>query len=316
MEAGDGLRGATVCVTGAGGFIGANLCRALTGGGACVHAIVRPGSGCERLAEIAAHVRIHPVDLRDAHSVQSALEEMVPNVVFHAAVHNAYRRDDPLAEVVADNIMGTANLLDAMAPLTGARLVQIGSSTEYGPAVTPHAERDQLNPLTQHAVTKAAATMLVTQQARAARVEAVTLRLFSVYGLWEPRHRLVPRAIHAGLTGTVLPLTRPGIRRDYVFVSDVTEACLLAAVARGVTGEVINIGSGRETANEEMIEEIARVLGRRIRVQPGAYAPHATDTDHWIADITLAKGLLGWSPRHTLAAGLRATVNWSETHRG
>jgi len=304
------LRDARVCVTGAAGFIGANLCRALLASGAAVDAIVRPGSARARLAEIEREVRVHEVDLRSASAVQNALQQLAPPVVFHAAVHNAYRRDDPLAEVVADNIAATANILDAVASSPRARLVHIGSSTEYGPGKEPHREDDRLNPLTQHAVTKAAATMLVTQQARAGRVDAVTLRLFSVFGPWEAEHRLVPRAIHAAISGALLPLTATGLRRDYVFVSDVTDACLLAAVTPGIGGTVINIGTGRETANEEIVDEIARVVGRPIRTEQGAYHAHPTDTEHWLADVQLAKKLLGWSARHTVADGLRKTVEW------
>ena len=310
MSAGNTLRNACVCVTGAAGFIGANLCRALLAAGAEVHAIVRPGSSCVRLADIAGDIAIHGIDLCDASHVRAAIQQFAPRVTLHAAVHNAYDQDAPLSVVVGDNVVATANLLDALAALKSARLIYLGGSTEYGPAANPHNERHPLNPTTRHGATKAAATILVTQQARAGCVDALTLRLFSVYGPWEPKHRLVPRAIHASLFGTILPLTRPGLRHDYVYVADVAEACLLASVTPSISGEVINIGSGIETANEELVRIMEQITRHQLRTQPGTYRPHSTDTEHWAADIRLAKNLLGWSPRYSLQEGLKQTVDW------
>jgi nucleoside-diphosphate-sugar epimerase len=310
MTGGDAFRGKDVWVTGAAGFIGANLCRALLAAGAEVHAIVRPGSSCDRLADITGDITIHRLDLCDASHVRAAIQQFAPAVILHAAVHNAYNHDAPLSVVVANNVIATANLLDAVAALKSARLVYLGSSTEYGPTANAHNEQDPLNPITRHGATKAAASILVTQQARAGCVDALTLRLFSVYGPWEAEHRLVPSAIHAALFGTVLPLTRPGLRRDYVCVADVAEACLLASITPGISGEVINIGSGIETANEELVRMVEQITRHQIRIQPGIYRPHPTDTEHWVADIRLAKALLGWSPRYSLQEGLKQTVAW------
>jgi nucleoside-diphosphate-sugar epimerase len=315
MTAGDAFRDKSVWVTGAAGFIGANLCRALLAAGAEVHAIVRPGSSFDRLADIAGDITIHRLDLCDASHVRAAIQPFAPPIIFHAAVHNAYDHDAPLGVVVANNVIATANLLDAVAALKSSRLVYLGSSTEYGPTANPHNEQDPLNPITRHGATKAAASILVTQQARAGCVDALTLRLFSVYGAWEPEHRLVPSAIYAALFGTVLRLTGPGLRRDYVYVADVAEACLVASITPGISGQVINIGSGVETANEELVRMVELITRHQLRTQPGVYRPHPTDTEHWVADIRLAKALLGWSPRHSLQQGLTQTVAWFAQRR-
>jgi nucleoside-diphosphate-sugar epimerase len=139
----------------------------------------------------------------------------------------------------------------------------------------------------------------------------VILRPFSIYGPHEPPHRLIPAAIRAGRDGTVLPLTPPGCVRDFVFVEDVVEACLQAAVAEEVVGETINIGTGVQTSNEEVVRCIEQSLGRTLRIDQGAYAPHPTDTSCWRADITRARELLKWRPQHTLRAGIDRTVAWT-----
>jgi nucleoside-diphosphate-sugar epimerase len=136
------------------------------------------------------------------------------------------------------------------------------------------------------------------------------LRPFSIYGYREAETRLIPTAIRAGLSGGTLPLTRRGYVRDYIFVEDVAEACLLAVETDGIEGEIINIATGIQTSNEEVVSMIGRQLGKEIKVEVGAYPPHPTDTSHWCADVSKAKRLLGWEARHTLDEGLSKTVAW------
>jgi nucleoside-diphosphate-sugar epimerase len=144
-----------------------------------------------------------------------------------------------------------------------------------------------------------------------AGVPAVLLRPFSVYGPWEAPSRFVPTVMRALQTGAHLPLTRPGINHDYVFVGDVVAACLLAADAPGVNGEVINVGSGCQWTNEELVEVAERVAGVRARVAVGAYPNRRVDTGHWVADIAKAKRLLGWTPGYSLERGLTEMWRWS-----
>lgn len=112
------------------------------------------------------------------------------------------------------------------------------------------------------------------------------------------------------MAGDDLPLTGPGLRRDFVFVDDVVEACLRAAATEAVLGEVMNVGTGVETSNEQLVAEVGRVLGREIRVGTGAYPPHETDRPHWRADIAKVRRLLDWEPRHSLAEGIAQTADW------
>lgn len=316
MTLGQGWKGVRVCVTGATGFVGFNLCRDLSAAGAEVHAVIRSVSQGARVAQLTHLCRLHTLDLRDQTAVAACLSDARPSVVFHAAIHNAYRPDDPLPEIVGDNVLAVATLIAAIRSLTTpARLVHLASSTEYGPSDVPHREEHPLHPTTVHGATKAASTLLVLQQARAGLIDAVVLRLFSVYGPWEGEHRLVPTAIRAALDGTVLPLTLNGFRRDYVFVGDVVEACLRAAEVREAAGLVINIGSGTQTTNEDLVHAVGLAAGQPVRTLVGAYAPHRFDTTCWVADVARARTTLGWTPKHSLTDGLARTVEWVRRRR-
>ena len=298
-------------VTGAGGFIGVNLCRALVSAGFETHAIVRPGRG-DAQRPLPTDATVHELDLQQSAAVQAVLAAVRPSLLFNAAVHNAHLPDQRLSEIVRGNTLIVANLLDACAEVGFPRLVQLGSSLEYGLSRTAHRESDPLDPVTPRGVTKAAATQLALVTARRDSRPIAVIRPFSVYGPWQHPARLVPRAIRAGLTGEELPLTGPHLRRDFVFVEDVVDACLRAAHHEAARGKVINVGTGVETANEELVAEIERLLGQKIRVEIGAQSERETDRPHWRADIAMAKQLLDWEPRHTLAAGLERTAAWVE----
>ncbi|HEX2119118.1 MAG TPA: GDP-mannose 4,6-dehydratase, partial [Acidimicrobiales bacterium] len=114
------------------------------------------------------------------------------------------------------------------------------------------------------------------------------------------------RAQDAGhLIGQVLPLTAPGMRRDWVFVDDVVEACVRAALADHLApAEVLNVGTGRQVANEELVALVERVSGRRVRVEAGAHPGRSWDTGSWVCDPSRAADRLGWEAKVTLEDGL------------
>jgi UDP-glucose 4-epimerase len=308
--------GRTVLVTGAAGFIGSNLAAALESAGASVHGIVRPATDRWRLDAQSARLAVHVADLTDGSRLGGILRDIQPDVVFHAAAAGGHPSTAPArAAAVLDTILGTAVVCEALAAAGRGRLVYLGSSLEYGRAQGPLDEARLLAPSTFRGATKAGATLLCRQMAQEAGTPAVFLRLFAVYGPWETATRFVPTVMRALQTGGGLSLTPPGVCRDYVFVHDVVEACLLAATAPGVDGEIINVGSGRQSTNEGLVELAQRVTGARVRVLERAYPERRVDTRNCIANIAKAKRLLGWSPAHTLERGLAETWNWFAEHR-
>ena len=110
-------------------------------------------------------------------------------------------------------------------------------------------------------------------------------------------------------------LTSPGIRRDYVYVADVVEAVLRALTARGVEGEIVNVGRGEETTNEELVALLEEVVGHQIAVRPGTFPSRPGDVPHSRADLSKAARLLGWCPPTSLREGLARTAEWWRTSR-
>jgi|GEM_PF-353680 len=306
------FRGALVLVTGAGGFVGANLVRLLVNNGCAPHAVVRPVSQPWRLRDIAQLVVLHEADLADVSSLEKVWESVRPDYVFHLATP---RGDTEKAreEMLRVSTFGAMELIRLMKEYPIKRLVASGSSLEYASSASALQESSAISPVTWHGATKAAAHIMFRQSALAEGAPVVWLRLFHVYGPWESAHRLAPTAIRAVLSGTPLALTAPGIRHDWVFIEDVLEALLLAT-SKGDPGDVFNIGSGVEVANEEFVACVESATGLKARIAPERVPRRVADAEHRYADRTLAAQILGWRPRHDLLQGVRRTLAWYEAH--
>jgi nucleoside-diphosphate-sugar epimerase len=311
-QACDSVKGARVLVTGATGFVGANLVRTLLAQGADTHLLIRDAGRVRRLAGILPRATSHTGDLEDFDSLARAFQIARPEIVFHLATPRGADAEARL-RIVRTTLLGAAHLIRLAREFGIRKLIVAGSSLEYGTGSEPLRECAPLLPATWHGATKAAATVLYRQAAVEFALPVVILRLFHVFGPLESSHRLVPTAIRAAYSGRPLLLTVPGIRRDWILVDDVVEA-MLHAVVRGDPGTVFNIGSGVEYANEEVAARVEQVTGRPLAMVLGAYGRRPTDAEHRCADRTRAAQELYWEPRHDLTAGIRRTVEWYKVH--
>jgi nucleoside-diphosphate-sugar epimerase len=307
------LAGKRVLLSGAAGFIGANLLRRLLAEQAQVTALVRPDSNLWRLPDLLPDVNLQRVDLLDGEALHRLVDAVIPHIIFHLAFSGGHAADTSSRfSMLQNGLLGTFNLLEALRPVKFEQLVCLGSFLETGPLSTAHSEEDPLAPITFRGAVKASQSLLCQQFAREAQRPVSLLRIFSVYGPWESPGRLVPKAILAALQGRSLPLTEPGFQRDLVFVADVVTACLQAAITSLPPGEVINIGSGKSTTNEAVVELIARLSGREIKVKTGKHPTQVADTRYCRADIQKAARLLAWQPTFSLEDGLLQTISWFE----
>jgi nucleoside-diphosphate-sugar epimerase len=305
--------GRRVLVTGAGGFIGANLVRTLLAAGATPIGVVRPGSDPWRLGEIENDLELASADLADPDAVAEVVRDARPELAVHLGHPAGHPRTAAeRLEHAAIGALGTAALVESLAEVGCGRLVHVGSSLEYGPKARPVHEDDVLAPVVPRGGAKAAASLVCLAWARTLGLSACVVRPFSVYGPWEHDSRLVPSALRAALEGSCLPLTGPDVVRDFVYVGDVGDAIVKALTADGVSGVIVNVGSGAQTSIEELVATVGRVVGRVVSTAPGSYPRHSHDTSHHVADIVRARRLLGWEPSVSIEEGLRQTLTWLE----
>lgn len=298
-------------VTGATGFVGANLARRLLRDGHEVHLLVRPGHATWRVDEIRADVRIHPVDFADGDGLGLVVDAIRPDWVFHLAAYGAYSYQSDLQRMVHTNIVGTINLVEACLRTGFEAFVNTGSSSEYGLKDRASVETDRLEPNSHYAVTKAAATHFCRLTARSRGVHLPTLRLYSVYGPYEEPTRLMPALIVQGLRGQLPPLADPTVARDYVSAGDVTEAFLLAATQPDQEpGAIYNVGTGVQTSLRELVQVVRRILPIQIEPRWGSMPNRGWDTDVWVSNNRKIRDALGWRPRDDPDRGVRAMVGW------
>jgi UDP-glucose 4-epimerase len=298
-------------ITGASGFVGSVLARALVEMGHEVHLILRPDHQLWRLRSLAADVSRHEADLEDREGLKWTLRSVKPDWVFHLAAHGAYPQQTDLDRMIATNFLGTVNLVLAALEVGFEAFVNTGSSSEYGFKDHAPSEADGLEPNSHYAVTKASAALFCRHTALAHGVRISTLRLYSAYGPFEEPTRLMPTLAVQGLHGRLPPLVDPQIARDYVYVQDAVEAHLLAASIPGQEpGAVYNVGTGRQTSLAEAVEVARRVMSIEALPRWGSMAPRGWDTSTWVADSGRIRDRLGWRPRHTLEQGLEHLVRW------
>jgi len=303
-----------VLVTGAAGFIGAGAVRRLLDRGFAVEAVVHPHSDRWRLRGLP--FPIHALDLTDAAAVRRLFREVRPDYVLHLAAHGTYHWQEDARAILETNVLASYHVFQAAVGASVRLLVNAGSSSEYGYRDQPMREADRIEPNSVYSVAKAAQTHLCRLVSAQTGCPMVTFRLFSVYGPWEEPRRLVPTAIRRARAGETLDMVGPDTARDFVYVEDVLDALTdFARIADG-RGEIFNLGSGTQTTMRDFVGALETALETRTEVRWSTLPPRRWDALRWQADVSKARLLLGWAPRHDLVAGLAATARWMDGHAG
>lgn len=300
-----------VILTGASGFIGANLARRLLRDGHELHLLLRPAEARWRLDAIADHVHLHEVALQERERLDAIVRDIDPNWVFHLATYGAYSSQRDVQTIVSTNYNGTVNLVEACLETGFDAFVSAGSSSEYGYKDHAPLESELPEPNSHYAATKAAATLYCRFVANSRQRRLATLRLYSVFGPWEEPTRLLPTLLMCALRGELPPLVSPNIARDYVYIDDAVEAFILAAkTVVDDPGPVFNVGTGAQTTLSELVETVREEFGISAEPQWGSMPDRHWDTDVWVADPTEIRASIGWKPTFELEDALRDFADW------
>jgi nucleoside-diphosphate-sugar epimerase len=294
------ITGRRILITGATGFLGRALCAAAVERGADVHGVAR------RLPEDpVAGVHYEAIDLVDEPAVASLLHRVRPDVVLHLASEvSGARAVGHVAPMLRVNLVGAVNVLLAAQASTRPRVVMAGSMEE------PDLGDADAVPQSPYAAAKWAALAYARMFGALYALPVVHLRVFMVYGPGQrDTGKLVPYVIRALLDGTAPQLMSGAREIDWVFVEDVAEAFLLAAVADGIDGRSYDVGSGRLVTVRSLVAELADVLGTDVEPVFGAVPDRALERVR-VAQIAATASELGWTPRVPLRVGLERTVDF------
>ncbi len=300
----------TILITGATGFVGSCLTHRLVRVDCNLHIIKREQSNIWRIKDILNRVVVHNVDLTDNDSLEKLIRNIKPQIIFYTATYGGYSFQKDVDKIIQTNIMGTINLVNACSKVGFSIFINTGSSSEYGVKSKPMNETDLLEPNDNYGVAKASATLFCQAKAISEKLPIVTLRLFSPYGYYEELRRLVPSVIISCLTGKNPKVSSPEPVRDFVFIEDVLDAYVKAVTVPNIGGEMFNVGYGRQHSVGEVVNKIIELTGKKVNPEWGSIPERTKEPTIWQADISKAKDILKWAPKHNLEEGLNKTIKW------
>jgi UDP-glucose 4-epimerase len=306
MELEDRIAGSTVLVTGGSGFIGAHLCQRLSTCDARVHAVSRElhRSDNERL-------RWWQADLRDISAVRHVCKTVQPHFVFHLASYVVGARElDVVLPTFYDNLASTVHLLTAAAEV-GCRRIVLASSSEE-----PQIFNDTTFPCSPYAAAKWASSIYGRMFHHLFQTPVVMPRIFMTYGPnQKDMQKLVPFVVCRLLRGEA-PMLSSGRRlADWIYVDDVVEGLLRAAVVPGIEGCAFDLGSGSLTSVRGIVEQIVEIVGSGVESAFDKLPDRPFEQER-AADTSFLSNKLGYQPKTTLRKGLEATVTWYRQQLG
>ncbi len=298
-------------VTGATGFVGANLVKHLLAAGHNVHLIVRENGNLWRLQDLLNSCQIHRLALEDGPAVSRCLKSTKADWIFHLAAHGAYSWQTDIQAMVTTNIIGTTNLLNAALDTGFDSFVNSGSSSEYGLKARAPTEQEYLEPNSSYAATKASSTLICRTMARLKNMQIPTLRLYSAFGPFEDPGRLIPTVLKFGLSGRLPPLVAADTARDFVYIDDIVEAYLQAATTRlSDPGSIFNVGSGVQTTIHQVVDLAKEIFNISETPNWGSMENRSWDTNIWLANNEKIREILKWQPKNSFKQGLQKSLNW------
>jgi len=301
-------------VTGGAGFIGSNICKKLISEGCFVRVVDNLLTGKKsNLTDIIDKVEFIEADMGDEEVAHSAMKDI--DVVLHqGALPSVPLSVDNPAATHKHCVDATFTLLLAARDAGIKRFVYASSSSAYGDTPTlPKVETMPPQPLSPYAVGKLVGEYYCSVFHRVFGIETISLRYFNVFGPHQDPTSQYAAAIPAFVTA-ILKDKPPTVfgdglqSRDFTYVDNVVEANLLAARVKHTGGEVINIACGQAVTINETIDVINELLGKNIK--PKYEPPRPGDVKHSLADISLAKKIIGFRPKVQFKQGLQRAIDW------
>ena len=301
-------------VTGGCGFIGSHIVRGLLDAGHKVRVLDNLSTGKrENLDEVLDRIELIEGDINDAIAVKEAISG-VERVFHQAALASVQMSLEKPLDTNHACVTGTLNMLHHSMQAKVKRFVYAASSAAYGDQPTSSKrESDLPSPLSPYAVAKLAGEYYCQAYFHSFGMETVGLRYFNVYGPRQdpdsPYSAVIPLFVSRILSGEKPSIYGDGLQsRDFTYVSNVVHGNLLASERPNIGGRVFNIADGGQTTLLQLLKLLGGLLGKSI--EPDFLPARLGDVRESLADITLARKLLGYEPQVRLEEGLKRTISY------
>jgi UDP-glucose 4-epimerase len=302
-------------ITGGAGFIGSNMVRFLLDKGQKVRVLDNFETGKrENLAEVAAHIELIEGDIRNMDTVRRAVAGA--DIVYHLAALGSVPRSVKNPATSHDvNVNGIVNMLLAASDAKVKRFIFSSSSSVYGQSkVLPQYEGLPLAPISPYGATKAAGEIYCKAFYETYGLQTISLRYYNVFG---------PRQDPTSQYAAAIPLFVSALLRDksptifddgqqsrgFTYIDNVMQANWLAANAKETHGEAVNISTKNAVTVNTVVNVIRKLMGKE-NIKPVYAPPRPGDIKHSLADVTLAKKVIGYEPFINFEEGITKAIDW------
>jgi UDP-glucose 4-epimerase len=293
------LLGQKVLVTGASGFLGAHLCQRLGQNGAVVTGVSRSAqprdSFCHRWLR---------ADITSIDSVEEVFKSAQPEVIFHLSGYGVGSPDlENILPTFRNDLLTTVNVLTVATRQRVRRFIMAASLEE------PQTGAADSIPSTPYAAAKWAGSSYARMFHRLYGTPVVLTRPMMTYGPGQKPHKLIPYVTCALLRGEAPKLSSGNRCADWVYVDDVMDGMLAAAVTPDIDGSSIDLGSGTLVSIRDVVLQLAEIIGNKVAPEFGSLPDRPMEKVR-TADTDAAYKKLNWKQRTSLRAGLQQTVGW------
>ncbi|MBG0970683.1 NAD(P)-dependent oxidoreductase [Bacillus sp. SRB3LM] len=304
------MKNSKILVTGGHGFIGAHLVRRLLQEEAQVSILARENANLWRIQNILKDIQICNGDIVDTQKINNISRKLKPDYIFHLAADSGCSSKTTSIQKIKTNILGTANIVEAIAQIGCKKIINLGSSSEYGASLQKIDENTDINPIDIYGITKSTATKIAHNVALKHKMDIVTLRPFNIFGEGESSERLFPYVILQLLQGKNVHLTNCTQTRDYCYIENLITALILAAKKTNIKNEIFNIGSGITHSLQYFVEIIFENFETNKKPLYGFLPYKENERMNVSSDVSKIKKILNWDITTPLEKGIQNTIKW------
>ncbi len=311
------LKGKSVLVTGADGFIGSHLVEQLLAEGCAVRALSYYNSfnnwGWLESLSCLKDIEVVSGDVRDAHLCEEITKGI--DVVFHLAaliaIPYSYRAPDSYIDT---NIKGTSNICLAALKNGCEKVIHTSTSEVYGTAqYVPIDEKHPLQAQSPYSASKIGAESMALSYANSFELSLTIARPFNTYGPRQSARAIIPSIISQIASGKeVIEVGDLAPTRDLNYVKDTCRGFLMLAECDAAIGKTVNIGSGSEISMQNVLDTIKKKMNSSVEfvIDPKRVRPKNSEVMRLVCDNSLIKELTGFSSEYGIESGIEQTVKW------
>jgi nucleoside-diphosphate-sugar epimerase len=293
-----------VLITGASGFIGRHLIQQLHEYGAQISTISRNRS------DFPQKIEQYAINITNTRAIHDCIQNSQPDYIFHLA---AYKKRDAGIQAfyssVETNLIGSLNVFSAAKDVHSIQsIVTVGTAEEYGNNKPPFNEQLRECPVTPYSFSKLCVSHMGELFFHLYNLPVIIVRPTIAYGPGQGMDMFLPSLISSLLDNKPFDMTFGKQTRDFVYVSDLVEALILASRNTNAQGQIINIGSGVSIRLADVAEKIEKMLNKKGLVNLGGKPYRKNEVMDYHVDLTKAQHLLGWTPKISLEEGLTNTI--------